>query len=97
MENLFSDLISAMNRQQQQGQTGAGPSTSSPIQPASVPAPLPVDETDDEDDSVTRPIGAESDSDERKILFPTQFPRSLSDETAGYVGGIAMNAFPQCS
>ena len=67
MENLFRDLISAMNQQRQQAQTSAGPSTSSPIPPSSVPAPLPVEETDEEDDNITRPTGAESESDERKI------------------------------
>ena len=93
MENLFRDLISAMNQQRQQAQTSAGPSTSSPIPPSSVPAPLPVEETDEEDDNITRPTGAESESDERKIPFP---PPRLPPLPSWELAAIAMNAFPQC-
>ena len=69
MENMFHDLISAMNRQQ--GQTSV-PSTNSPFQAPSVPAPLPVeeDDDDDDDDDATRPTGAGSDSDERTTRSP---------------------------
>jgi hypothetical protein len=69
MENMFHDLISAMNRQQ--GQTSA-PSTNSPFQAPSVPAPLPVEEEDDDDDDdvVTRPTAAGSESDERTFPSP---------------------------
>lgn len=76
MENLFHDLISAMNRQQ--GQTSA-PSTNSPFQPPSVPAPLPVEEDldDDDDDIVTRPTAAGSESDER-MIHPHFFHRFVS-------------------